>query len=110
MNQPLHAFDYQKIAQSKIIVQAAQKGEKMQTLDGKERVFSGGEILICDGEGPVCIGGVMGNLATEVTSTTTDVFIEAAAFNPVSIRQTARRHGIPSEASMRLKGHRYRQL
>ncbi len=103
MNQPLHTFDYQQIADKKIIVRQAIEGETMQTLDGKDRVFKGNEILICDGQKPVCIGGVMGGFDTEVTAATVDVLIEAAAFNSVAIRQTARRLGIPSEASMRFE-------
>jgi len=103
MNQPLHTFDYQQLKGQQIIVRAAEKGETMQTLDGKDRVFNGEEILICDGERPVCIAGVMGGMETEVTEATTDILIEAACFEPVHIRRTARRHGIPSEASMRFE-------
>lgn len=103
MNQPLHTFDYQSLRGQKILVRAAQPGEQMQTLDGKDRVFGGGEILICDGEGPVCVAGVMGGMNSEVTEQTTDILIEAAAFNPVLIRRTSRRLGIPSEASMRFE-------
>ena len=103
MNQPLHTFDYQSLRGQKILVRAAEPGEEMQTLDGKDRKFSGGEILICDDDGPVCVAGVMGGMNSEVTEQTTDILIEAAAFNPVSIRRTSRRLGIPSEASMRFE-------
>lgn len=103
MNQPLHTFDYQQLRGQRINVRPAAAGETMQTLDGKERRFSGGEILICDGEGPVCIGGVMGGFNTEVTAETKDVLIEAAAFAQVSVRRTARALGIPSESSMRFE-------
>jgi phenylalanyl-tRNA synthetase beta chain len=103
MNQPLHTFDYAKLRQQKIMVRPARPNETMTTLDGKERIFQGGEILICDGIGPVCIGGIMGGLESEVTPETTEVLIEAAAFDPVSIRRTARRLGIPSEASLRFE-------
>lgn len=103
MNQPLHTFDYQQLAGRRINVRAAQAGETMQTLDAKEREFIGGEILICDGEKAVCIGGIMGGMNSEVTEATTDVLIEAACFNFTKIRQTARRLGIPSEASQRFE-------
>lgn len=103
MNQPLHTFDYAKLRGQKILVRPAEPGEMVTTLDGKERKFQGGEILICDGEGPVCVGGVMGGMESEVTEATTEVLIEAAAFDPVSIRRTARRLGIPSEASLRFE-------
>ena len=106
MNQPLHTFDYQRLKDRTIVVRAAQPNETMQTLDGKERVFSGEEILICDGKDgarAICIAGVMGGMDTEVTEQTTDILIESACFNPVSIRKTARKLGIPSEASMRFE-------
>ena len=103
MNQPLHTFDYQTLAGKQICVRAARPGETMRTLDGKDRVFQGDEILICDAEKPVCIAGVMGGMDTEVTDATTDILIEAACFAPVSIRRAARRLGIPSESSMRFE-------
>ena len=103
MNQPLHTFDYQKLRGHKIIVRAAELGEELETLDGKNRVFAGAEILICDGEGPVCLGGVMGGMNSEVTEDTTDILIEAASFSPVHIRRTSRKLGIPSESSMRFE-------
>jgi len=103
MNQPLHTFDYQKLAGQRILVRAAQAGEAMQTLDGKERLLNSDDIMICDGGRAVCIGGVMGGMDTEVTEYTTDVLIEAACFDPVHIRRTARRLGIPSEASLRFE-------
>ncbi len=103
MNQPLHTFDYDKLRGQQIRVRAAGVGEKMRTLDGKDRVFSGEEILICDGAGPVCIAGVMGGLDTEVTKETRNILIEAACFDPPHIRRTARRLGIPSESSQRFE-------
>ncbi|MCL1975717.1 MAG: phenylalanine--tRNA ligase subunit beta [Firmicutes bacterium] len=103
LNQPLHTFDYQKLAQQKIIVRAALPAETMQTLDGKQRVFRGGEVLICDGEKPICIGGIMGGTETEVTVDTVDVLIESACFKPELIRRTARALGLVSEASLRFE-------
>ena len=101
--QPLHIFDYQELSGQKIIVRQAKSGEQMTTLDGKERVFTGKEILICDDEKPVCLAGVMGGLESEVTAKTTDILIESAVFDPAAIRRTARRLGIPSEASLRFE-------
>ncbi len=102
-NQPLHTFDYQALRGKKILVREAALGEELITLDGKNRVFTGDEILICDGEGPVCLGGVMGGFNSEVTESTTDILIESACFDPVHIRHTSRKLGIPSEASMRFE-------
>ena len=103
MNQPLHTFDYDKLRGRRIIVRAARTGEQMQTLDGKVREFSGEEILICDGDGPVCVAGVMGGMDTEVTEQTVNILIESACFDPPHIRRTARKLGIPSEASQRFE-------
>ena len=103
MNQPLHTFDYDQLHDKKIVVRAAEPGEKMVTLDEKEREFKGGEILICDGQGPVCVAGVMGGMNSEVTENTTNILIESASFEPVHIRRAARSLGIPSEASMRFE-------
>ncbi|MGI5891745.1 MAG: phenylalanine--tRNA ligase subunit beta [Bacillota bacterium] len=101
--QPLHTFDYQTLADHKIIVRRSRKGERMTTLDNKERVFDEDTILICDAEKPICIAGVMGGMDTEVTEKTVDILIESAAFNPLNIRRTARGLGIPSEASLRFE-------
>ncbi len=101
--QPLHFFDYDKLAGHKIIVRQALSGETMQTLDGKQRQLLGEEILICDGEKPVCIAGVMGGSDTEVTESTKSVLIESACFAQVPIRRASRRLGIPSEASLRFE-------
>ncbi|MCR4963993.1 MAG: phenylalanine--tRNA ligase subunit beta [Firmicutes bacterium] len=102
-NQPLHTFDYQSLRGKKILVREAVLGEELTTLDGKDRVFNGDEILICDGEGPVCLAGVMGGYNSEVTENTRDILIESACFEPVHIRRTARRLGIPSESSQRFE-------
>lgn len=104
MGQPLHTFDYQKLAGQKVIIRAALDGEKIVTLDEKTRDLVAGDILICDGANkPVCIAGVMGGLNSEVTEETTDIFIESACFNPVSIRRTSRRLGLFSEAAARFE-------
>ncbi|MCL1874050.1 MAG: phenylalanine--tRNA ligase subunit beta [Clostridiales bacterium] len=100
---PLHTFDYNKLSGQKIVVRRALEGEKLLTLDKKERALRTADLMICDGRGPVCLAGVMGGLESEVTETTTDVLIEAAAFNPALIRDTAHYFGIPSEASLRFE-------
>jgi len=103
MNQPLHAFDFKKLRRAKIVVRRAQAGETFTTLDGKERKLFEDTLLICDGDGPVAVAGVMGGLESEVTETTTEVLIESAYFNPVSIRRTAKKLGLPTEASRRFE-------
>lgn len=101
--QPLHAFDYDKVRGSEILVRLARENEKMVTLDGKERTLVGGDDLcICDGEGPSALAGVMGGSFSEISDATGRILIESAWFEPGSIRRTARRHSLHSEAS-----HRY---
>ncbi len=101
LGQPIHAFDYDRIASHHIIVRRARAGEKLTTLDGKERSFEKGELLITDPSGPIAVAGVMGGLATEVTDGTRNILLEVANFNPVSIRRTAAALKLPSEASRR---------
>ncbi|MGH9334846.1 MAG: phenylalanine--tRNA ligase subunit beta, partial [Vicinamibacteria bacterium] len=101
LGQPIHAFDYDKIAEHRIVVRRSRPGETLETLDGKERSFSGHELLITDPSGPIAVAGVMGGLATEVTESTRNVLLEVANFDPVSIRRTAAALKMPSEASRR---------
>ncbi len=101
--QPLHAFDFDQLAQNKIIVRSARKGEIFTTLDNKERRLSKNMLMICDGEKPVAIGGVMGGLNSEIEDTTTRVLIESAYFNPMSIRKTSKKLGLNTEASHRFE-------
>jgi phenylalanyl-tRNA synthetase beta chain len=98
--QPLHAFDLDKL-QGPIIVRRAGQGECMQTLDGQKRALVPEDLLITDARGPVAIAGVMGGATSEVSDSTHKVLLEAATFDPRSIRRTAKRLGIPSEASYR---------
>ena len=98
--QPLHFFDKDKLG-NKIVVRNAKEGEKIITLDGKERELTTEDIVITDGKKPVCIAGVMGGENTEVDENTKNILIESAIFNPVSIRYTARSQELPSEASIR---------
>jgi phenylalanyl-tRNA synthetase beta chain len=103
MGQPLHTFDYDTLAEHKIIVRRAAEGEKMFTLDGQERTFSRDVLLICDGEKPVAVAGVMGGLDTEVTYKTCNILIESARFHPVSVRRTSKLLGLRSESSLRFE-------
>lgn len=103
MGQPLHTFDYDTLADYKIVVRRAKLGEKMFTLDGEERTFNEENLLICDGEKPVALAGVMGGLSTEVTNKTRNILIEAARFHPVSVRRTSRALGLRSESSLRFE-------
>lgn len=99
--QPLHAFDADKIAGNTIKVQTVAEGTKFVTLDEVERTLSAEDLMICNAEEPMCIGGVFGGMKSGVTDTTTNVFIESAYFNPVSVRKTARRFGLNTDASFR---------
>lgn len=103
MGQPLHAFDFDNLAENRIVVRTAAPGECFTTLDGKERTLENEMLLICDGKKPVGIGGVMGGLNSEIAETTTRVLIESAYFNPTSIRKTAKKLGLSTEASHRFE-------
>lgn len=101
--QPLHAFDYHELAEHKIMVRKAAADEKIVTLDSQTRQLNDEMLLICDGARAVAVAGVMGGENTEVTDQTTDVFIEAAYFNPTSVRRTSTKLGLRSEASIRFE-------
>jgi phenylalanyl-tRNA synthetase beta chain len=101
--QPLHAFDFDRLAGHRIVVRTAGQGERFTTLDGKERILNQDMLMICDGEKPVAIGGVMGGVNSEIESTTTRVLLESAYFNPVSIRKTAKQLGLKTDASHRFE-------
>jgi len=101
--QPLHAFDYDRLAENRIVVRRANEGELFTTLDMNERKLASDMLMICDGEKPVAVGGVMGGLNSEIEETTTKVLIESAYFNPVSIRKTSKKLGLNTEASHRFE-------
>ncbi|MDR2124569.1 MAG: phenylalanine--tRNA ligase subunit beta [Desulfovibrio sp.] len=101
--QPLHAFDLDRIRGGRVIVRAADEGERFTTLDGKERALTAGDITIRDAGGVICLGGVMGGLNSEISEHTRRVFLESAVFHPGAIRGTARRLGLHSEASYRFE-------
>ncbi|OYW68235.1 MAG: phenylalanine--tRNA ligase subunit beta, partial [Aerococcus viridans] len=99
--QPLHAFDYDKLDHKVIETRLAKEGERIVTLDEVDRPLLDSDIVITDGEKPIALAGVMGGLDTEIDEDTTNVLIEAAVFEPIHIRKTARRNGLHSESSMR---------
>jgi phenylalanyl-tRNA synthetase beta chain len=101
--QPLHAFDADKLKGRKIVVKKLPDGTKFKTLDEEERNLSSEDLMICDAEGPVAIGGVFGGIDSGVTAQTKNVFIESAYFSPVSVRRTAKRHGLSTDASFRFE-------
>ncbi len=103
LGQPLHAFDADKIKESKIIVQTLKKDTKFTTLDGVERKLSDEDLMICDTEKPLCIAGVLGGENSGITENTRNIFLESAYFDPVSIRKTAKRHAINTDASFRFE-------
>ncbi len=98
---PLHAFDFDNISGQEVIVRDSSEGEKFVTLDDKEHTLKAGTVLICDGEKPVALGGIMGGLNSEVSQETVNILLESAYFNPLSIQNSARYLGIASEASQR---------
>lgn len=103
LGQPLHAFDADRLAGDKVIVRRARPEEPFVTLDGVERKLHADDLMICDGEKPLCIAGVFGGLHSGVTESTSRVFLESAYFNPVSVRKTAKRHGLKTDASFRFE-------
>jgi phenylalanyl-tRNA synthetase beta chain len=102
LGQPLHAFDAAKI-NGKIIVKTVAAGTKFTTLDDVERTLHEEDLMICDEKGPLCLAGVFGGKSSGVTETTNAIFLESAYFNPVSIRKSAKRHGLNTDASFRFE-------
>ena len=102
LGQPLHAFDAAKI-NGKIIVKTLASGTKFTTLDDVERSLHEEDIMICDEDGPLCIAGVFGGKDSGVSENTTSIFLESAYFNPVSVRKTAKRHQLNTDASFRFE-------
>ncbi len=102
LGQPLHAFDASKI-NGKINVKTLPAGTKFTTLDDVERTLHEEDLMICDEKGPLCIAGIFGGKNSGVTETTTAIFLESAYFNPVSVRKTAKRHQLNTDASFRFE-------
>ncbi len=103
LGQPLHAFDLDQLSGKKIIVRRAHDKEKITLLDNEERELNSNVVVICDAEKPVAIGGIKGGLYSGISESTTNVLLEAAYFNPVSIRQTAKNLAVNTEASYRFE-------
>src|SRR5678815_5977626 len=103
LGQPLHAFDFDKLSGKRIVVRRARTGEKLKTLDGFERDLTKDMLVIADAERPVALAGIMGGEDSEISESTTDVLIESAYFDATSVRRTARRGGMDTEASRRFE-------
>lgn len=103
LGQPLHAFDVVKISGNKVEVKTVKAGTKFTTLDGIERELHEDDLMICDAEKPMCIAGVFGGIDSGVTENTTSIFLESAYFDPVSVRKSAKRHGLNTDASFRFE-------
>src|SRR5688572_862050 len=103
LGQPLHAFDFDKLAGQRIIVREARRGERIVSIDGKERELSPGMLVIADAEKPAAVAGVMGGLHSEVTTGTVNVLLESARFDPLSVRKTARALAMKSDSSYRFE-------
>ena len=101
--QPLHAYDLDRLAEGRVVVRAAEGGEAFTTLDGVERTLPKGTVMVADGERFVGVAGVMGGLDSEVTESTTNVFIEGAMWEPGQIRRTAKALGLQTDASYRFE-------
>lgn len=101
LGQPLHAFDADQIKGKKVVVRKCAEGTPFVTLDGVERKLAADDLMICDAEQPMTIAGVYGGKNSGVSETTTNIFLESAYFNSVSVRKTAKRHGLKTDASFR---------
>jgi phenylalanyl-tRNA synthetase beta chain len=100
---PIHAYDYDYLRGREIVVRRAGEGERLTTLDGVERTLASDMVVICDGEGPIGLGGIMGGADSEVKDTTRNVLLESANFDAITMRRTARRLGMHSEAVRRFE-------
>ncbi len=101
--QPLHAFDADQITGKKVIIKNVAEGTPFTTLDDKQRKLSAEDLMICNAETPMCIGGVFGGLNSGVTAATKNIFLESAWFNPITIRKTSFRHGLRTDAAARFE-------
>ncbi|WP_304066782.1 phenylalanine--tRNA ligase subunit beta [Pedobacter glucosidilyticus] len=103
LGQPLHAFDADEIKGNKVIVKKCAEGTLFKTLDEVERKLSADDLMICNAQEPMCIAGVFGGITSGVKATTKNIFLESAYFNPVSVRKTAKRHGLKTDSSFRFE-------
>ncbi|MBW2609019.1 MAG: phenylalanine--tRNA ligase subunit beta [Deltaproteobacteria bacterium] len=103
MGQPLHAFDYHRLKENRIVIRRAADGEKFTTLDGQTHTLDNENLMICDGERSVALAGIMGGLNSEIFAGSKDVLLESAYFDPVTIRRGSKRLGLSTEASYRFE-------
>ncbi|MGE5839467.1 MAG: phenylalanine--tRNA ligase subunit beta, partial [Deltaproteobacteria bacterium] len=103
MGQPLHAFDYDRLKENRIVVRKAREGEVFTTLDGKTHTMNRDNLMICDGQRPVALAGVMGGLNSEIFSESKNVLIESAFFDAITVRRSSKRLGLSTEASYRFE-------
>jgi phenylalanyl-tRNA synthetase beta chain len=103
LGHPLHAFDFNLLRDQRIVVRRANDGASFTTLDGQQRLLCADDLVICDGQGPVALAGIMGGENSEVGPETTDILLESAYFNPATIRRTSKRLGMHTEASHRFE-------
>jgi phenylalanyl-tRNA synthetase beta chain len=103
LGQPLHAFDYHRLIGRKIVVKRAENGQAFSTLDGQIRELDDQTLMICDGERPVALAGIMGGLNSEITPDSTTVLVESAYFDPLMIRRSSKRLSLSTEASYRFE-------
>jgi phenylalanyl-tRNA synthetase beta chain len=103
LGHPMHAFDLDRVGGASIVVRLANEGEKLATLDGIERILGADDLVVCDGDGPVALAGVMGGSRSEIGPSTKRVLLECAYFDPRAVRRAARRHGLHTESSHRFE-------
>jgi len=103
LGQPLHAFDYDRLRENRIVVRRAESGENFTTLDGNRHRLRADHLMICDGKGPVALAGIMGGVNSEIVAESRNVLIESACFDPMIIRRGAKSLGIATEASYRFE-------
>ena len=103
LGQPLHAFDADAVKGGKVIVKTCPEGTVFKTLDDVERKLSAEDLMICNAEEPMCIAGVFGGAGSGVKTSTKNIFLESAYFNPVWVRKTSKRHGLKTDASFRFE-------
>jgi phenylalanyl-tRNA synthetase beta chain len=103
LGQPLHAFDLDKITSGKVVVKTCAENTAFVTLDEHERKLSSSDLIICNGDEPMCMAGVFGGLHSGVSTSTKNIFLESAYFNPTFVRKTAKRHGLNTDASFRFE-------
>ncbi len=103
VGQPLHAFDVEAIQGNKVVVRKPEKNTVFKTLDEEKLELTGNDLMICNAEVSMCMGGILGGIQSGVTEYTKDVFLESACFDPVTIRKSAKHHGIKTEASFRFE-------